>query len=73
VPNPVAPEWENEVKAHVAIWEKIIRSYSGDVFTVTTEFGPPPYMQTVPFTKQPLADQWEANVWIMKALKSRFQ
>ena len=73
VPNPAAPEWENEVKAHVAIWEKIIRNYSGDVFTVTTEFGPPPYMHTVPFTKQPLADQWEANVWIMKALKSRFQ
>jgi sugar phosphate isomerase/epimerase len=73
VPNPAAPEWENEVKVHVAIWEKIIRSYSGDVFTVTTEFGPPPYMQTVPFTKQPLADQWEANVWIMNALKSRFQ
>jgi hypothetical protein len=73
VPNPAAPEWENEVKAHVAIWEKIIRIHSGDVFTVTTEFGPPPYMPTVPFTKQPVADQWEANVWIMNALKSRFQ
>jgi hypothetical protein len=73
VPNPAAPEWKNEVKAHLDIWEKIIRSQTGKVFTVTTEFGPPPYMATVPFTNQPLADQWEANVWIMNALKSRFQ
>ena len=73
VPNPAAPEWENEVKAHLDIWEKIIRSQTGKVFTVTTEFGPPPYMATVPFTNQPLADQWEANVWIRNALKSRFQ
>jgi len=73
VPNPAAPEWNNEVKAHLDIWEKIIRSHTGKVFTVTTEFGPPPYMATVPFTNQPLADQWEANVWIMNALKSRFQ
>ncbi len=73
VPNPAAPEWKNEVKAHLDIWEKIIRSQTGKVFTVTTEFGPPPYMATVPFTNQPLADQWEANVWIRNALKSRFQ
>ena len=73
VPNPAAPEWKNEVKAHLDIWEKIIRSQTGNVFTVTTEFGPPPYMATVPFTNQPLADQWEANVWMMNALKSRFQ
>ena len=73
VPNPAAPEWKNEVKAHLDIWEKIIRSQTDKVFTVTTEFGPPPYMATVPFTNQPLADQWEANVWMMNALKSRFQ
>ena len=73
VPNPAAPEWKNEVKAHLDIWEKIIRSQTGKVFTVTTEFGPPPYMATVPFTHQPLADQWEANVWIRNALKSRFK
>ena len=73
VPNPAAPEWKNEVKAHLDIWEKIIRSQMGKVFTVTTEFGTPPYMATVPFTNQPLADQWEANVWMMNALKSRFQ
>ena len=73
VPNPAAPEWKNEVKAHLDIWEKIIRSQTGKVFTVTTEFGPPPYMATVPFTNQPLADQWEANVWIRNALKSRFK
>jgi hypothetical protein len=73
VPNPAAPEWENEVNAHLIIWEKVIRSYPGKVFTVTTEFGPPPYMPTVPFTNEPIADQWEVNVWIMNALKTRMQ
>ena len=73
VPNPAAPEWKNEVKVHLDLWEKIIRSQMGKTFTITTEFGPPPYMATVPFTKQPVADQWEANVWMMNALKSRFQ
>jgi hypothetical protein len=73
VPNPAAPEWENVVNAHLVIWEKIIRNYLGNVFTVTMEFGPPPYMPTIPFTNQPIADQWEANVWIMNTLKTRMQ
>lgn len=73
VPNPAAPEWESVVKEHLIIWEKIIRNYSGNVFTVTTEFGPPPYMPTIPFTNLPIADQWNANVWIMNALKTQMQ
>lgn len=73
VPNPAAPEWESVVKEHLIIWEKIIRNYPGNVFTVTTEFGPPPYMPTIPFTNQPIADQWNANVWIMNALKTQMQ
>lgn len=73
VNNPAAPEWENEVKVHLDIWEQIIRSYPGEVFTVTTEFGPPPYLPTVPFSNVPIADQWNANVWIMNALKTQMQ
>lgn len=70
--NPAAPEWENAVKVHLDIWEEIIRNSQDEIFTITTEFGPPPYLPTIPFTNQPIADQWEANVFIMKAIQARF-
>lgn len=70
--NPAAPEWENAVKVHLDIWEEIIRNSNGEIFTITTEFGPPPYLPTIPFTNKPIADQWEANVYIMKAIQARF-
>lgn len=70
--NPAAPEWNNAVKTHIDIWEEIIRDSKEEVFTITTEFGPPPYLPTIPFTNKPIADQWEANVYIMKAIKERF-
>ena len=73
VNNPAAPEWKNEVSVHLDIWAQIIRNYPGEVFTVTTEFGPPPYLPTVPFSNVPIGDQWEANVWIMNTLKNRMQ
>lgn len=69
--NPAAPEWNNAVKTHLDIWEEIIRSSKEEVFTITTEFGPPPYLPTIPFTNKPIADQWEANIYIMKAIKER--
>ncbi|MBN3519986.1 sugar phosphate isomerase/epimerase [Algoriphagus lutimaris] len=70
--NPAAPEWENAVKVHLDIWEEIIRNSKDEIFTITTEFGPPPYLPTIPFTNKPIADQWEANVYIMKAIQARF-
>lgn len=73
VNNPAAPEWAKAVEVHLDIWEKIIRDSKEEVFTITTEFGPPPYLPTVPFTNEPIADQWAANVYIMKALKARMQ
>ena len=39
--------------------------------TITTEFGPPNYLPTAPFTQKPLSNQWEANVFIMKAIKEQ--
>lgn len=70
--NPAAPEWENAVNTHLDIWEETIRNSKDEIFTITTEFGPPPYLPTIPFTNEPIADQWEANVYIMKAIKERF-
>lgn len=73
VNDPEAPEWKKAVDRHLDIWEKVIRQKweSQNVYTITTEFGPADYMPTLPYTKLPVADQWNANTYIMKALKER--
>lgn len=70
--NPAAPEWLNTLNTHLDIWEEIIRNSKEETFTITTEFGPPPYLPTIPFTNKPIANQWQANVFIMKAIQERF-
>ena len=74
VNDPRAPEWDDAVKAHFAWWDKIveIKKAKGDTLTILTEFGPPTYMPTLPYTQQPLADQWAINVHMMHLLKKRY-
>lgn len=73
VNDPEAPEWKKAVDRHMDIWEKVIRQKweSQDIYTITTEFGPADYMPTLPYTRVPVADQWKANSYMMKALKER--
>lgn len=71
VNDPKAPEWKLALDAHLDIWQAIIEQFTGEFITVTTEFGPPNYMPTVPFTGVPLTDQWAANVFIMNELKEK--
>ena len=75
VNDPRAPEWENAVKAHFTWWDKVAerKKKNGERMTILTEFGPPDYMPTLPYTKQPLANQWEINVYMMKWLRERYR
>jgi hypothetical protein len=53
VSDPRAPEWDDAVKAHFAWWDAIVAiKQKGEVNSIT-EFGPPDYMPTIPFTRQP--------------------
>jgi len=74
VNDPRAPEWEQTVKQHFEWWDKIVerKRRNGERVTVLTEFGPPDYMPTYPYTKQPLADQWAINVYMMHLLRKRY-
>lgn len=74
VSDPRAPEWDDAVKAHFGWWDEIvkIKKQKGEVLTVLTEFGPPDYMPTLPYTRQPLADQWAINVHMMRLLRKRY-
>jgi sugar phosphate isomerase/epimerase len=75
VNDPRAPEWDHAVKAHFAWWDKIVelKKQKGEVLTILTEFGPPDYMPTLPYTRQPLADQWAVNVYMMHLIRNRYQ
>lgn len=74
VSDPRAPEWENALNAHLAWWDKIVetKANAGLPLTILTEFGPPTYMPTLPYTRQPVADQWDINVHIMHLLRKRY-
>lgn len=74
VNDPRAPEWEPVVKQHFEWWDKIVerKKQKGERMTILTEFGPPDYMPTYPYTRQPLADQWAINVHMMHLLRKRY-
>jgi sugar phosphate isomerase/epimerase len=74
VNDPRAPEWNDAVKAHLTWWDKVaaIKKQKGEVMTVLTEFGPPDYMPTLPYTREPLADQWAINVYMLQLLRQRY-
>jgi sugar phosphate isomerase/epimerase len=65
--NPGAPEYENELQQHTKWWQQIIdhqRSAQKTELIITPEFGPPPYMQALPFTDDVVADQFELNLFM---------
>ncbi|MFI8496236.1 sugar phosphate isomerase/epimerase family protein [Peribacillus butanolivorans] len=72
VPDFRAPEYEYTLKQHEQWWDEICayhQSKGSPYLTFTPEFGPPGYMHTQPFTKQPVVDLWE----ICLAMTNRFR
>ena len=75
VNDPFAPEWQDHFTQFEKWWQSIIhyqKSKNTNIFTITPEFGPAPYMPSMPFTKEPLGNQWEINLKMMNYLKSKF-
>lgn len=72
VPDPRAPEWQSAVDVHVGWWKRIAtakREAGAAQLTITPEFGPPPYLTTLPWTQMPVASQWDLNVHMMHLLR----
>jgi hypothetical protein len=38
----------------------------------TAEFGPPPYLPKIPFTNEPVADQFAINNYMKDLLRERY-
>ena len=61
---PEAPEHKEAVDAHFGWWRAIWAAQAergADVVWAEPEFGPPPYLQTLPHTNAPVADLWDIN------------
>lgn len=74
VNDPRAPEWEGTVKQHFAWWDKVVerKKKNGETMTFLTEFGPPLYMPTLPYTLQTVSNQWDINVYMLQLLRKRY-
>lgn len=71
VNDPFAPEWQEHVAVFEQWWQQVIqdRKNKQPTLCITPEHGPSPYMPLLPFTREPLSDQWETNRQLMNRLK----
>jgi sugar phosphate isomerase/epimerase len=72
VNDPRAPEWKETVDLYLGWWDRIIALHTAKgspVLTITTEFGPPPYTPVIPFSQEPVSNQWELNLYMLDLLK----
>jgi len=69
-----APEWKQAVETNFGWWDKVVerKKKEGKLMTFLTEFGPPDYMPTLPYTRQAVANQWDINVYMMEVLRKRY-
>ncbi|MEO8819890.1 MAG: sugar phosphate isomerase/epimerase, partial [Ginsengibacter sp.] len=67
-------QWQQALQAHLSWWDKVAerKKLEDDTLTITPEFGPFPYMVTLPETGEPIANQWEVNLFMMNLLKERY-
>jgi hypothetical protein len=75
VNDPRAPEWAEAVRRHVGWWDRVIENASRakrPFLTFLCEFGPADYLPALPYTRQPVADQWDINVHMMRLLRERY-
>ncbi len=76
VNDPRAPEWKYTLEKHLKWWDEAVENrdkFGAKRITFLTEFGPPNYLATLPFTNQPVANQWEINVHMLNLIKARYK
>ncbi|MEP7233686.1 MAG: sugar phosphate isomerase/epimerase [Ignavibacteriota bacterium] len=75
VSHPGAPEWSIHLAKFESWWKQIIEAHAqrGEPeLTVTPEYGPPTYMQTVPFDNTPVTDLWQLCLWSAERFRELF-
>lgn len=75
VPDPRAAEWQPALQHFLGWWDRMVdarRAAGAKVLTITAEFGPPPYLPTIPFSGKPVADQFTINCYMKDLLRERY-
>lgn len=73
--DPANNEYAEALEAHLAIWDKIVQQAKDkkfSYFSITPEFGPPPYMIPGNRNISMAAEQWRLNAWMKDFLKQRY-
>jgi sugar phosphate isomerase/epimerase len=75
VSDPRAPEWQYTLNKHFSWWDEVVKQRANNNKSITflTEFGPPDYMPTLPYTKQPVSDLWDINTFMLRELRKRYR
>jgi sugar phosphate isomerase/epimerase len=68
VPDPRDPLWASHRDAFESWWDLAITSTQ----VVVPEYGPPPYLPTIPHTGEPVADLWAICNWAKDRLRTRY-
>lgn len=74
IPDPRIAAWKEPVDFFLGIWKRIIihqQSTGSEFFTMTPEFGPPPYMWTKRDDDLPVANQWDINCFMKNLLREQ--
>ncbi len=73
VSDPRAPEYAEELAAHESWWQRIAQAIRArnELLTVTPEFGHDGYLQSAPFTREPVADLAQINRWMARRQRER--
>lgn len=74
VPHPGDQFWKDHVALYKRWWtiSKESMDARGETFTIASEFGPPPYMNTRPFSHEPDCDLVQLNSWMQGRLTDWF-
>jgi hypothetical protein len=75
VPDPRAPEYRYCLEAFERWWRLVWDAQEArglEASTLTPEYGPPGYLHTLPYTRQPVADLGEISDWQARRAAERF-
>jgi hypothetical protein len=76
VPDPRGKAWAPWLAGHLRWWDAILAAAAarGDgSFSVTPEFGPPPYCWTQPLGEEPLVDIADVNHYVAREVARLFE
>lgn len=74
VPDFMLPQYQAALQFHLECWDRVVLlndNKGTELLPITTEFGPPPYMQ-INSTLDPAEKQWKLNTDLMNLLKQRY-